>query len=176
MHHVWSPGILCSYYWCVANNCIMGHSAQHHHQEQYSHSCPPLRPNHILYSWWDIWYSLSVFEAKQNIWLGNSSYCCNCIGMTADTAGTAGTAGCSHIHAGDGENVSRKLLLPASQPNREAAIPSQIGLGNTAVVWPPPPTTTWPPYTPFPSPSLLLRPLPYFGLESWNEIICVFTA
>ena len=40
----------------------------------------------------------------------------------------ADTAGCSHIHAGDGENISWKLLLPASQaqPNREAAIPSQI--------------------------------------------------
>ena len=46
--------------------------------------------------------------------------------MTADTADTADTAGCSHIHAGDGENVSRKLLLPATQPNREAAIPSLI--------------------------------------------------
>ena len=97
--------ILCSYYWCVANNCIMGHSAQHHHQEQYIQLSTRPPQSHSIFLMRYLIFSLCVCWQTKHL-IGRFLLLVQLQCLTGDTAG------CSHIHAGEGENISRKLLLP----------------------------------------------------------------
>ena len=97
--------ILCSYYWCVANNCIMGHSAQHHHQEQYCQLSTRPPQSHSIFLMRYLIFSLCVCWQTKHL-IGRFLLLVQLQCLTGDTAG------CSHIHAGEGENISRKLLLP----------------------------------------------------------------